>query len=82
MMEGFDLVKILMADSKTSEVGVYNLTPIEVFVINQFLPYGTKLELEDRLLKSSSLSNRGSSNMDWAKISHRIPDLNPMEFRL
>ena len=67
MMEGFDLVKILMADSKTSEVGVYNLTPIEVFVINQFLPYGTKLELEDRLLKSSSLSNRGSSNIDWAK---------------
>lgn len=67
MMEGFDLVKVLMADSKTSEVGVYNLTPVEVFVINQFLPYGTKLELEDRLLKSSSLSNKGSSNIDWAK---------------
>ena len=47
-METFDLKRILLSDSKTSELGVYNFTPIEVFTINRFLPFGTKLELEER----------------------------------
>ena len=43
-METFDLKRILLSDSKTSELGVYNFTPIEVFTINRFLPFGTKVE--------------------------------------
>ena len=60
-METFDLKRILLSDSKTSELGVYNFTPIEVFTINRFIPYGTKLELEDRIMNGNSVSNRPSS---------------------
>ena len=66
-METFDLKRILLSDSKTSELGVYNFTPIEVFTINRFLPFGTKLELEERIMNGNSVSNRPSSAVDWAK---------------
>ena len=66
-METFDLRRILLSDSKTSELGVYNFTPVEVFTINRFLPFGTKLELEERIINGSSVSNRQNSTVDWAK---------------
>lgn len=66
-MEPFDLHRTLLADSKTSELGVYNFTPIEVFTINRFLPFGTKLELEERIMNRSTASIKQSSTIDWAK---------------
>lgn len=64
-MEKFDLLKVLMQDSKTSTPGVYNFTPIEVMAINKFLPFGTKLELEENLNKRNFLSNE--DNLGWAR---------------
>ena len=64
-MEKFDLLKVLMQDSKTSTQGVYNFTPIEVMAINKLLPFGTKLELEENVNKRSLLSK--NDNLGWAR---------------
>ena len=64
-MEKFDLLKVLMQDSKTSTPGVYNFTPIEVMAINKLLPFGTKLELEENVNKRSLLSK--NDNLGWAR---------------
>lgn len=43
-----DLLERLSLDSKTGENGVYKLVPIESLIINKNLPYGIRLELEER----------------------------------
>ena len=40
------LNEIFKMDKKTNEIGIYNLTPVEAFLINKNLPYGTKLVTE------------------------------------
>ena len=42
-----NLNEIFQMDKKTNEIGVYNLTPVEAFVINKNLPFGTKFILEN-----------------------------------
>ena len=37
-----NLNEILKMDKKTNELGIYKLTPVEAFLINKNLPYGTK----------------------------------------
>ena len=42
-----NLNEIFQTDKKTNEIGVYNLTPVEAFLINKHLPFGTKFILEN-----------------------------------
>lgn len=65
-MSNFDLYQTLNNDTHTSTPGVYNMMAVQVLAINQHLPFGTKLELEDRLINKGK-GKYDVHNMDWAK---------------
>ena len=50
-----ELLQRLSLESKTNENGIYRLVPIESIIINKYLPYGTKLELEERYEQKRSI---------------------------
>ena len=57
-----NLNDILQMDKKTNQIGVYNLTPVEAFLINKNLPFGTKLVLENELKRKFISKKRKSPN--------------------
>ena len=63
--------KTLFTESRTNQEGIYNFTPIEAFTINKELPFGTKLELEDRLFKRNIIFDM-RTNSEWGRrLRHR-----------
>ena len=57
-----NLNDIFQMDKKTNQIGVYNLTPVEAFLINKNLPFGTKLVLENELKRKFISKKRKSPN--------------------
>ena len=61
---------ILRMNINTNEIGVYNLTPVQAFLINKNLPFGIKLILENDYNKKiiSNSSKNKSNNLLEKKI--------------
>ena len=61
---------ILRMNINTNEIGVYNLTPVQAFLINKNLPFGIKLILENDYNKKiiSNSSKIKSNNLLEKKI--------------
>ena len=53
-----NLNEILQADKKTDDIGVYNLAPVEAFLINKHLPFGTKIISENEFKKSNYIKKK------------------------
>lgn len=53
-----ELLQRLSLKSKTNENGIYRLVPIESIIINKYLPYGVKLELEERYEQKRSIFDK------------------------
>ena len=53
-----ELLQRLSLKSKTNENGIYKLVPIESIIINKYLPYGVKLELEERYEQKRSIFDK------------------------
>ena len=53
-----ELLKRLSLKSKTNENGIYKFVPIESIIINKYLPYGIKLELEERYEQKRSIFDK------------------------
>ena len=63
-------------DKKTNELGIYKLTPVEAFLINKNLPYGTKFILESeynrKYLYNSSNKKKSLLNQKINRTSNEI----------
>lgn len=53
-----ELLQRLSLKSKTNENGIYRLVPIESIIINKYIPYGVKLELEERYEQKRSIFDK------------------------
>ena len=71
-----NLNEILKMDKKTNELGIYKLTPVEAFLINKNLPYGTKFILESeynrKYLYNSSNKKKSLLNQKINRTSNEI----------
>ena len=71
-----NLNEILKMDKKTNELGIYKLTPVEAFLINKNLPYGTKFILESeynrKYLYNSSNKKKRLLNQKINRTSNEI----------
>ena len=71
------LNEIFKMDKKTNEIGIYNLTPVEAFLINKNLPYGTKLitEIEYNRKFSFNIINKKKCLLN-KKIKRSLREIN------